>query len=577
MFVERLSRALGSADGAAFGPGDALVVVDPGAWAAEAATPPTDVQLARTVGVSVAPPGSPALREDARIAPRLGAIVHHDPVAVAHLTRAGGRAHHLEPGYDIEAEVPIGHPRPVDLVTAGGTSARRLRAVAGGAPWCDLRTTRHLFDEPGRLASGASTDPLDDARVLVDIADDDDAAPDPLVLVRAFERGAALVTERLGVLGPDGIDACMVRAPRETLFLRAAELADDPGRCAELVRSGRELLAREASAGSAAEALARVIGGLDPGSAVFPAPDTPPARDFGPTLADRIGDERRRPDAALRSGVQDALRSLRRLEERVARVELGIEADVIETLLAAPDDGPPPVVSIVVPAYGARSTLLETLDSVRATSEEDGAPAIELVVVDDASPSGDGDAAVAWAVDGGDLPVTVLRHRANRGLAATRNSGLSRARGTFVLPLDADNLLRPRGVVRLHSALERDPEAAFAYGILQEFDYGGPRGVRGIRPWEPERLRYGNWIDALALLRTDVLRSTGGYATDMPEQGYEDWSLWCTFAERGDRGVWVPEMVASYRLRGGSMSERLHLSHVAPLQDLVARHPGVLT
>lgn len=257
------------------------------------------------------------------------------------------------------------------------------------------------------------------------------------------------------------------------------------------------------------------------------------------------------------------------------RIEHGGATEATDVLLRA--TVPPAVrVSVMIPAFNARRIVVGALESVYAAAHEDDAPIVEIALVDDASPQDDGAAVVDWAAAHPDLPVTVLRHRCNRGLARARNTALGRATGDVVLPLDADNTLRPRGLRRLLDGLDAEPDATFAYGLLQEFDTGGPVGLRGLYPWDPVRLRRGNYIDALSLIRRDVLRNAGGYATDMPEQGYEDWDLWCRFVEGGAAGVWVPEIVAAYRVRADSMSATLHLSHLEPLADMVVRHPNTL-
>ncbi len=231
------------------------------------------------------------------------------------------------------------------------------------------------------------------------------------------------------------------------------------------------------------------------------------------------------------------------------------------------------MISFIVPAHDEEQLIGKTLDAITASARTLAEP-FEVIVVDDASPGPDAELAAAWAQAHPELPVTVLRHARNRGLSAARNTALERAAGACVLPLDADDLLRPQGLQRLLHGLEADPEAVFAYGILERFDPTGPTGLVGLYPWAPERMRTGNYIPALALIRREALLALGGYA-DMV-WGYEDWDLWCRVAEAGRHGVWVPQIVARYRTRANSMSANLHLSHVAPLADMLERHPVLL-
>jgi len=325
-------------------------------------------------------------------------------------------------------------------------------------------------------------------------------------------------------------------------------------------------------------ALAELLDDVGRGGVTRPAYRPQLSHDAAPdaklSVREQLLREQCRPDVTIREGVRAALGELRSLERRLARIEG--DAPDETTLLHAPSTRTPVLVSVLVPAFNARRLLPEALQSVERTAAEPGAPALEVIVVDDGSPQDDGAAAVEWAGAHAELPVTVLRHRYNRGLAAARNTALERARGELVLPLDADNALLPGGLERLLGAMAAEPDAVFAYGLLQEHDALDPVGLRGLYPWDPARLRYGNYIDALALIRRAALQELGGYAVDMPEQGYEDWDLWCRFADSGAAGTWVPQIVAAYRIRPDSMSAALALSHVAPLADMLERHPRLL-
>ncbi len=560
-------------------PGSTLVV-DPAAWYAAQPAPPSAARLARTVALSLAPYGSAVLQDDAEAGRGMAGIAHPDARSAQHLHRLGCRATHVPLGCRAGDVIEPGH-RPLELLTFGPSSQRRLRAVASGAEWFDHLRCAHRFDE--ELPAGDPADhPLSAAHVLLDIAAGDEPVPDPVLLLEASEAGAAVATERLDEWPGGEIAEQLVRAPLPALFAQAQALALEPGRAAALAAAARALLAAAFPLEVMGSTLAGLLADSASPGATFAMPGHRPQLSRHaepaappPTVLQILEQERRRPDAAVRDGVRQLLAGVRQLDRRVERIEQGGAPDGIEVLLAA--TLPPAVsVSVLIPAFNARRVVAGALDSVHAAAGENDAPMLEIVLVDDASPQDDGAAVVEWAAAHPDLPVTVLRHRCNRGLAQARNTAMEHATGDLFLPLDADNALRPRGLRRLLDGLDAEPDAAFAYGLLQEFDTGGPVGLRGLYPWDPARLRRGNYIDALSLIRSDVLLNAGGYATDMPEQGYEDWDLWCRFVEGGATGVWVPEIVASYRIRADSMSAALHLSHLGPLADMVVRHPDTL-
>ncbi|WP_354699210.1 hypothetical protein DSM112329_04919 [Paraconexibacter sp. AEG42_29] len=588
--VRRIEEALAAVGAVAAAPDAPRMIVDPAAWFAAQKLPPSAATLGTAVGYSLAPYGSVTLQDDAAIARLLAVVCHPDAMVVDHLRRLGCRAVHVplgcRPAGDDGHQAGTGtQGRDHQLVTFGAPTERRKRIIAAAAPAFEDLRSAHVFqaeppfpldDLPAVLASG---------EVFVDVAPYDGAAPHPAVLLAALEGGTAIVTEALGPL-PHGLENSIVRAPHETVCHRGRELALDPGRAAALAAQGLDQWRAASSLADMGRSLAAALDDAAPSTATpttasraaaqrpelshhaAPAPDAP-------TIVETLRAERARPDAAVRDGVQRILRTLRDFDERLTDLEQPATPATVDVLHQG---APPPdtQVSVLIPCYSAVATLEAALDSVLRAAAGPDAPRTEVVVVDDGSPLDDGALAAAWAADHPELPVTVLRHSRNRGLAAARNTALNNASGEYVLPLDADNMLRPRGLHRLLEAVTGRPDATFAYGILQEFDATGPIGLRGLYPWDRVRLRHGNYIDALALVRRDALTRLGGYTADMPEQGYEDWDLWCRCAAAGKDGVWVPELVASYRVRADSMSADLHLSHVASLADMVQRHPELL-
>jgi glycosyltransferase involved in cell wall biosynthesis len=174
-------------------------------------------------------------------------------------------------------------------------------------------------------------------------------------------------------------------------------------------------------------------------------------------------------------------------------------------------------------------------------------------------------------------PVAMFRHEVNRGLSAARNSGAEKARGRVFLMLDSDNRLRPYGLARLVRALAADPDAAFAYGMLDRFDADGPLGIVSAYDWEPERLRHGNYIDALALIRRGPFTRLGGYSED-PRLllGYEDYDLWARLAEAGDWAAFVRSFVGSYRVGHSSMLSVTNISKLDAVAAIAEHAPKLM-
>jgi glycosyltransferase involved in cell wall biosynthesis len=91
--------------------------------------------------------------------------------------------------------------------------------------------------------------------------------------------------------------------------------------------------------------------------------------------------------------------------------------------------------SVVIPAYNRSDLLPRAIASVLAQSR----PALEIIVVDDAST--DGTAAVAANFPG--APLRVVRHDQNRGPSGSRNTGIDAARAPWIAFLDSDDEWMP--------------------------------------------------------------------------------------------------------------------------------------
>ncbi len=234
-----------------------------------------------------------------------------------------------------------------------------------------------------------------------------------------------------------------------------------------------------------------------------------------------------------------------------------------------------PAVTVITPSYNHAPDLARALESV--SSSVLGDLKIELVVIDDASTDSTPEVLRAFARANPHLAFLALRHRVNRGLPRARNLGLAVARGAAVFPLDADNELLPHGLARLARALEENPSASFAYGILACHDNGEPTRLLSYFPWEPERLLRFNYVDAASLIRTDVIRSMGGYTTDRRLHGWEDYDLYCRLAELDHTAAFVPEMVALYLESPTSMRSLTDISHMAAFAALKEHAPRLMS
>ena len=200
--------------------------------------------------------------------------------------------------------------------------------------------------------------------------------------------------------------------------------------------------------------------------------------------------------------------------------------------MVAPDRTPPKLrkLSVIVPVYNERTTLVEVLRRMRAVELPDGIDR-EIIVVDDGST--DGTREVLRQL--GDSTVRVILHDGNRGKGAAVRTGIGVANGDYILIQDAD--------------LEYDPEDWPT--MIAPVQRGRARVVYGSRfTGERRNMLFLHWVgNRMLSLVTNVLYNTT--LSDM-ETCYKlvDRSLMVDLELRSNRFDIEPEITAKILKRG---------------------------
>lgn len=116
------------------------------------------------------------------------------------------------------------------------------------------------------------------------------------------------------------------------------------------------------------------------------------------------------------------------------------------------------LVSVIVPTYNRRETILAAIASVQRQTFPDW----ELIVVDDGSTDGTAD-----LIQGAD-PRLVLIRQENQGVNAARNAALLRARGRYIAFLDSDDEWLPHHLELSMAFFRAFPAEDFLSGEFSE-------------------------------------------------------------------------------------------------------------
>jgi glycosyltransferase involved in cell wall biosynthesis len=134
-------------------------------------------------------------------------------------------------------------------------------------------------------------------------------------------------------------------------------------------------------------------------------------------------------------------------------------------IYAIPDDF---VLSVVIPVYNERATLIELVDRVRAVPIRK-----QIILVDDGSQDGTRDVLRELEADPRDdvrTTVKVVYHAENRGKGAALRTGFEHATGQVIVVQDADNEYDPSEFPRLLQPLV-EGKADVVYGSRFLGDY----------------------------------------------------------------------------------------------------------
>ena len=117
-----------------------------------------------------------------------------------------------------------------------------------------------------------------------------------------------------------------------------------------------------------------------------------------------------------------------------------------ESTVQRGSDAVTPLVSVIVPTYNRPDSLPEALDSIAKQTFRN----IDVIVVND------GGCDVQNVIEAASENVTIqyICHHDNKGLPATRNTGIRKAQGKYITYLDDDDILYPAHIQTLVDFLE---------------------------------------------------------------------------------------------------------------------------
>jgi glycosyltransferase involved in cell wall biosynthesis len=230
-----------------------------------------------------------------------------------------------------------------------------------------------------------------------------------------------------------------------------------------------------------------------------------------------------------------------------------------------------PEFSIVIPCYNHGAYLRRTISSIEAIT----GVLYEIIIVDDGSTDG--------------ATITELKQleqegyhiliQQNAGPGAARNNAIRHARGKYIVPLDADDKLRPEYIYKAKEVFEQEKNVQVVYADFQRF--GGNTEINKYKEYNLQDLLLTNSIGACVIYWKSIWEVAGGYDEEL-KKGYswEDWDLWLNFAYHHFNFKYLNMIGYDYYYQEDSR-ERLFLKNKQKVNRITSRfedkYPGFYT
>jgi glycosyltransferase involved in cell wall biosynthesis len=198
-------------------------------------------------------------------------------------------------------------------------------------------------------------------------------------------------------------------------------------------------------------------------------------------------------------------------------------------------------VSIIIPCFNGQDFVTTAILSALNQTYENK----EVIVINDGSTD-----RTPYVIDGFRYHVQIITQD-NVGLAASRNNGVARSRGDFLLMLDDDDRIDPSYLEKTVPLMD-DPKVGVVTTNFREF--GAADGLIEPKATLHDEMA-GNTIPVCSLIRREAFLQVSGYTTRFQETNgsavtsYEDWSLWLDLLKRGWKFVVVREPLFYYRMK----------------------------
>lgn len=206
-------------------------------------------------------------------------------------------------------------------------------------------------------------------------------------------------------------------------------------------------------------------------------------------------------------------------------------------------------IGVAIAVFNGSATIDAALSSIAGQTRQPE----QVVVVDDGSTDQTAEVVETW---GQVLPLVLVRHPENEGLAAARTTGTNRLDTDLVVAVDADDVWLPHHLDVMERAYAQQPGIITPTAVEWNPDRDpavdwGRRFQRQPRCADLEHLLVMNWLFSGSMYERAAYERVGAVHRF---SGCDDWDLWIRLVAAGETIMSTSEPTVLYRVHASSMS-----------------------
>ena len=225
-----------------------------------------------------------------------------------------------------------------------------------------------------------------------------------------------------------------------------------------------------------------------------------------------------------------------------------------------------PAVSVIIPCYNQERYISECLDSLNMQTFKD----FEAIIIDDGSTD---NSAQIVRLDTDKYPNFSMISQQNKGVVSARNFSIAHAKGEYIFPLDADDIIAPTALEKLVAAIKAGKGDIITSRVEM---FGKKTGELKLKYPNKYNLSKNNCLVNSSLFRKADFEKSGGYDSEF-NLGLEDYDLWLNMVLNQKLKIYrIPEILFFYRIKNITESrnlQQIQLHNNILLKKLKRKYP----